>query len=256
MPGGALRSAIWILAASVSPQQERLVAGAQVACPLAVADVDPGVADRPRQHHERRQSTAAGATQVRNGGTIMWIFQVAAEQLAGLHQLMAGLMDRRGPVMDRAHDGVAVGHAAHERQMFANLDAVDVGLDGPEGATDVFRGIRFEIPGIQLARPTHQEKQNTVEVAARAGGACLHVGQRQTDGPCAEGTHPQEIAAGQTVAESNWLFAQEIQHDRILSAIPGTNPPFNMIAAAPADATQLSGCPRQQCDKWETRFLL
>ena len=190
--------------------------GAEVARPLAVADADAGVADRPRQDHERRQSTRRAAAQMRQHRSVMGIFLAAAEQEAGLHHLMAGLVDRRRLVMDRADDGVAVGHLGHEREVLADLDAGDVGLDRPERAADRVGGVGLEVPGVELAGAADQEEQDAVDVRRTAAGLDLlglqQIGQRQAHGPGREGPDAQEIAPRQTIAKTHTLVAFPLQH--------------------------------------------
>ena len=83
----------------------------------------------------------------------MRILLSAAEQVAGLHHLMAGLVDRRRLVIDRADQRIAVGHLGHQREVLADLDAGHVGLDRLERAADVVGGVGLEVPGVELAGP-------------------------------------------------------------------------------------------------------
>src|SRR5437764_1014655 len=55
---------------------------------------------------------------MRDNGAHVRVLGIAAKQPAGLHHLMAGFMNRRRPVVNRAHDGEAVGQLGQERKNF------------------------------------------------------------------------------------------------------------------------------------------
>ena len=69
----------------------------------------------------------------------MRVFDAGPKQAPGLHELMTGLVDRRGCVINGAHDGVTVGHLSHERKVLVDGNARNVRGDGLEGAPDIRR---------------------------------------------------------------------------------------------------------------------
>ena len=130
----------------------------------------------------------------------MRIFHLPAEEIAGLHHLLAGLMDGGGCVVDGAQDSVAVGHLSHEREVFANLDARGVGLGRPERTANVVGSVRFEIPSVELARAADEEEENAVYSLGRAGRQNIEASQRQA----AERSDAEEIAALRSVLCSSF----------------------------------------------------
>ena len=167
-------------AGRVAAQDQRFVAGAEIAGRLAVADADAGGADRRRQDDERRRAFRPLAAQMRYHRPVMRVFLAAAEEAAGLHHLAAGFVDRRRLVVDRAQDRVAVGRLGHEREMLADFDAGHVGLDRPERPADVVGGVGLEVPGVELAGTADEEEEDAVDVLRLLGR--VEVGQRQGDG--------------------------------------------------------------------------
>ncbi len=154
----------------------------------------------------------------------MRILLPAARQVAGLHKLMACLMDRGRLVMHRPHQGIAIGHPGHERKVLADSDAGHVGPDRLERPADRLRGGRLQIPGIQLAGTTNQEKKDAVDVASVRGTRLLEltkIGQRQPDGTRPQGADAEEITPRQTVAEFYAFFALKLKHDFSLNAHAG-----------------------------------
>ena len=83
---------------------------AEVAGALAVRQVAAGPAHRPRQQDVGRQ-LAATALQVAERAADVRVLDAAGEQPAGLHHLVAGVVDRGGGVIDRAHQRELVARA-------------------------------------------------------------------------------------------------------------------------------------------------
>src|SRR5262245_17541641 len=126
----------------------------------------------------------------------MRMFQAVAEQVTGLHQLMASFVDRRACMVDGAQHGEAVGHLRHAREMLAKLNARDVSTDRLEAAPDGIGSVGLRIPRIELARSTHQEQQNTVDVLVdSASGQRVEVRKSQTNGSGAKAAHAQEVTS-------------------------------------------------------------
>src|SRR5258708_5545607 len=95
---------------------------------------------------------------------VMRVFLPALEKMAGLHQLVTGLMDGRFRVVDGAENGVTVRHVGHEGEAFADLDAGDVRFDLAERAADVGGGIGFEIERVELAGAADEEEKDAVDI--------------------------------------------------------------------------------------------
>ena len=62
---------------------------------LSVANANASVADRPWHDDERRQTVRRPPLQVRHDRAEMRILMTAPEEVASLHHLMAGLVNRR-----------------------------------------------------------------------------------------------------------------------------------------------------------------
>src|SRR5438874_13731250 len=91
------------------------------------------------------------------------MLDTAGEKPAGLHHLRAGVVDRRGGVVDRAENRVFVSVASHAREDFADLHAGYVGGDWPVGSAHFWRRQRLGIPGVELARAAHKEKHDAID---------------------------------------------------------------------------------------------
>jgi len=189
----------------VGVQNERLMLGAESAGALTVRDADAGVAQRRRQHDERRHPGDARTTLPRQYRAIMRMLLTAAEQMAGLHHLLAGFVDRRFFVMHRAHQSVTPGALGHPREMLADSDAGDTGLNRSKGAADRVRRIGLGIPGIDLTGTADEEEEDTVDVLVRR--PCTQVRQRQPYRACAKSANTQKIPPRQSVAGLDTLFA-------------------------------------------------
>src|SRR6266404_1475928 len=146
----------------------------------------------------------------------MRVLQTAAREVTALHQLLAGLMDRGGLVMDGPNQGIPVRHPSHEGEVLANRDARNIGLNGLEWATNVVRGCGFGIPGIQMAWAADKKKKDAVDLLGVAGGARLsklhQVRNGQADRTRCQSAHPEEIAPGQAITEFNTFSTLELQH--------------------------------------------
>src|SRR5262249_28252268 len=131
---------------------------------LTVSDADARVADRRRQDDEGWHALDARPALLRQHRAVVRILLTAAEEMAGLHHLLAGLVDRRFLVMDRANDGVVLGAPGHEREMLADLDAGHVGLNRSKRTANHVGSGRFQVPGVELTGPTDEEEKDTVDV--------------------------------------------------------------------------------------------
>src|SRR5687768_9800548 len=133
-----------------------------------MADIHPGVADPLRQDHERGDAHALRTPQVRQDRAVVRLLLAESEQPAGLHELVAGLVDRRRLVMDRADDGVAMRELSHAREELADVNAGHSGGDRPERAAYVAGRVRFGVPGVELARAADEEQEDQVDVGVWA----------------------------------------------------------------------------------------
>ena len=152
----------------------------------------------------------------------MRVFLAAAEKEARLHHLMAGFVDWRRLVVNRAQDRVAVGRLGHEGEVLADFDAGHVGLDRPERPAHVVGGVGLEVPGVELAGAADEEEEDAVDVLRPLGR--VEVGQRQGDGAGAQGADFEEVAPRQAVAEPNTFPSFKVQHDRSPPVAPGAGP--------------------------------
>ena len=227
-------------AGGVGAEDERPMAGAERAGRLAVVDRDAGVADRRRQHDERRHPVRLRAAQIRQCRAVMRVFLAAAEEAAGLHHLVAGLVDRRRLVVDRAEDGVAVGGLRHEREGFADFDAGYVGSDRPERPADVVGGVGLGVPGVELAGAADQEEKDAIDILRLLGRVEeAEVGQRQADGAGAERADLEGSRARVRPSQNRTpLAALEVQHDGSPGWRPARGAPVpNIVTGIGRDAT-------------------
>src|SRR5205807_515729 len=121
-------------------EDERVVGLAQVAGRLAVRHVAAGAAHGAGDE-DVGGNLAATALEVAQDAADVGMLDAAGEEPAGLHHLMAGVVDRGGGVVDGADQGELVGQAGQAREDFADLHARNAGGDGPEGAADLGGGI-------------------------------------------------------------------------------------------------------------------
>src|SRR5207247_10913375 len=124
----------------------------------------PRARSRPGDAANWRHAPGSWTTEVRHDRSIVREFLASLEKSAGLNDLVAGLMNWGGVMVYRPEDRIPVGHPRHKGEMFADLDSRDVSGNGAKRATNVFRGQRFGIPGVQLAWPADQEKDDAVNV--------------------------------------------------------------------------------------------
>jgi hypothetical protein len=95
----------------------------------------------------------------------MRMLQSAAEQPAGLHELMAGFVDGRCIVMHRSNKRVFAGNAAHEREVFADCECRHGRAYRPKRTTHFLWRIGFQIPSIELAGTADKEQEDAALLA-------------------------------------------------------------------------------------------
>ena len=138
----------------------------------------------------------------------------AGEQPAGLHHLVARVVDRRRRVIDRADQRHLVHHRRQPGEDLRDLDARHLGRDRPERPADLLGGIGLHVPGVELRRPADQEQQDAIDVAILRdrprGRQRLHRRQPQPQRRQRPGV--EEIPAGQAVAEMDRLLGVDSEH--------------------------------------------
>ena len=105
---------------------------------------------------------------------------------------------------ERADQRELVHLPSQARQMFADLDAVDVGLDLLELAAKFLRGIRLHIEGVDGAEPAVQEEEDERDIARPSALAGTRVQLQQTRQTQAEetgGAEAEKITPTDAVAE-------------------------------------------------------
>jgi len=141
----------------------------------------------------------------------MRVFLAAATQVAGLQQLLARFVDRRGPVINGPYQGIPMGLSSHEWKMFANLHPWDIGPDGAKGAANILRGCRFQVPGIQMAGAANQKQKDTVNVFERTVGTGFHeFCERQAYSTRSQAADPEKVSPGQAITRLNAVFARQL----------------------------------------------
>ena len=115
------------------------------------------------QQHVRR-NVAVRAFQLGQHAADVRILDAALKQPAGLHHLVAGIVNRGGCVIDAADDGVFVGLLRHARKILGDLDARNIGLDGIVRPADLDGGVGLHVPGVELGWPADQEQHDAVRI--------------------------------------------------------------------------------------------
>ena len=90
------------------------------------------------------------------------VLHAGLKKAAGLHHLMARVMDRSRRVVEAPHQGILVGVPRHPREDLADPDPVHIGGNRLEGTSDLGRRIRLHVPGVQLAGTADQEEEDAV----------------------------------------------------------------------------------------------
>ena len=130
-----------------------------------------------------------------------------------------------GTAGDRADDDALVHVLGHAREDFADLQAVDVGLDRAELAADFGRRFHLEVPHI-LVRRSAAEKDvddrfmrgwRARRPGCRGGFGTIEIGERKRRGAECEGADFHEAAAVDAVAIARG-GTENLQHETALSA--------------------------------------
>ena len=142
------------------------------------------------------------------------ILDAALEQAAGLHHLVAGIVDGGGRVIHAADQRVLVGVLRHARKILGDLDARDVGLDGLVRPANLDRRVGLHVPGVELRRPAHQEQHDAVGVFFGVDGAQrLHGEQSLRPRPSMrKRAGVQKIAAAQAIAKLDRFIGIQTKH--------------------------------------------
>ena len=116
---------------------------------------------------------------------------------------MAGVVHGRCGVITGAHQRELVRDLRVQRKNLGDLDVRVVGPNRLEGSPDLAWGIRFHIPGVQLARSAQVENHDhgLLVLALGHGAHGLQrgqVGERETQG--AQGADLEEVATRDSVA--------------------------------------------------------
>src|SRR5262249_23494604 len=102
------------------------------------------------------------------------------------------------------------------RQAFADLDAGNVGGDGPKFAADLGGGVRLEVPHVLRRRPAKQiEDDDVLGPAAMLGRTALLGRQKLRQAEAAQRSERaglERLAARHAVAQS-FLAAEDGPHD-------------------------------------------
>src|SRR5947209_11343157 len=102
---------------------------------------------------------------MRQDCSVMGMVPAAAEQPAGLHQLMSRFVNRRLVMMDGAHHGEAIRPLRQSREVLADLDAGCAGVNGAERPAHFGRRCRLEIERVEMAGTADEKEEDAVELA-------------------------------------------------------------------------------------------
>jgi hypothetical protein len=123
----------------------------------------PRVSDGAGHQHVGR-NVAIRPFQFPHDAAKVRIFDAALEQATGLHHLMAGVVNRGGGVVAASDERIFVRVLGHAREIFRDLDAGYVGVDGLVWPANLDWSVGLGVPGVQLRWTTHQHQVNAVDV--------------------------------------------------------------------------------------------
>ena len=171
------------------------------------------VADRVGHQHVGR-NVPLGPLELGQHAADVRVFDAALKEPAGLHHLMARVVDSRGRVVHRAHQGKLVGVTGHAGEQFRNLNPVSVRRNRLVRAADFGRRVGLHVPRVDLAGRPHQEKEDTVDILFRADGAVSlqphQVRHAQTEQ--GERAGVEKVAPSQAITKMNGLVRVESKH--------------------------------------------
>src|SRR5262249_19190129 len=143
-------------------------------------------------------------------------FSAGLEQPTSLHDLMPRIVYCDARVVDRSHQGELVGVRGHPREDLADLDAGDVGSNGPVGTANLRRRLRLHVPRVELARSADEEQADAVDVLVAAHRAARlqreQVRERQPQPAETERPGVKKVAPREPVAEMDGLLGVELDH--------------------------------------------
>ena len=185
---------------------------AKVTRRMAMGQIATGAADRLGQKHMAGKFSTA-AFEIAEGAADVRMFDAAGEESAGLHHLMAGVVNGRRRVIYAANDAEFVGVFGRLGEDLGDLHPGDFGADGLEWPSHFGRGIRLRIERIQLARAADQKEHNAIYVRLGIGrGGAHRRSERQAE--WRERPRVQEIAAGESIAKRNRFRSIKADHVR------------------------------------------
>src|SRR3954451_6933992 len=123
---------------------------------------------------------------------------------------MARFVNRRLIVMDRAHQGKAIGSFCQARGGVAEVHSGSARLNGAEGTANLGRRAGLEVESIEVSGTADEEKDNAIEVARGIRPRLGKLGECQADRTRGESAGSQKVAAAQAVAEFHTLFVLEL----------------------------------------------
>ena len=119
---------------------------------------------------------------------------------------------------ERADKSELVRHFRHERKLFTDLNAGNIGSYRAELATELRRSVGLEIPHVLMRRPAREENHdNRLVINPACHLSTCRLGRedlRQTRPAQSEATDLKEGTTGKAVAEFTGLVAEDGEHSR------------------------------------------
>ena len=119
---------------------------------------------------------------------------------------------------ERADESELVRHFRHERKLFTDLNAGNIGSYRPELAAELGRSIGLEIPHVLMRGPARKENHdNRLVINPACHLSTCRLGRedlRQTRPAQSEATDLKEGTTGKAVAEFTGLVAEDGEHSR------------------------------------------
>ena len=140
--------------------KQRAMLGAEVPARADIGGTEDRITDTANEPNVIGDIAFAGPHSGENGtevGSIRRGARLAAEQVVHGVEVVADVPD----VRHRADQGKMLGQGGKARVQFADAHARDGRGNRPIGAANAIGCIRLEVPGVEVARPTAQEHEDT-----------------------------------------------------------------------------------------------
>ena len=205
----------------IGVQDERVVGFAQKTGVLAMRHVAAGRAHGFGKNDVCREFVATAFKKFERASGMRGV-DAAGEKPAGLHHLMASIVDCGSGVITGADEREFVGEFGVERKDFRYLNVGIVGFDRLEGPADFGRRIRLHVESIDLAGCAEIEDQDAGFIVLTGSRSAERLERREFRKAQAEGSERadlEEVAAGDAVASGDRASSSYFKHGFVRSRL-------------------------------------